>query len=349
MNNVRKTNSNFKKILFIGAGASFGARESFSIKPPLGPELLQWLKLKSKLLENKSSMIGQHSTILEAKNILDSSKTLTDYEQFVASLKREDRIKLHRLIQIMFTDLNSACPEIDLGFKEAIDLYDNLINQLKIDDTWILISLNYDILLEQAFDRSGIQYLYPCFPFTQEQDHYSQPGIRIYKPHGSINFFGQANHQMRYGKDAKFDDYDDLTPTKFNFKKNGEISANFPTVYAGMKGPKNVYTRASDSLCHPVMANYTKGKDGDINDDTLEKIRKECIDICKQANEIIIIGVRPILDRADDPVVSEILSLKYTSLTYVVKDTTASLQEIKSIHPEASLYFEGLKNYLQSI
>lgn len=338
-----------RKILFIGAGASRGAREDCVQRPPLGDDLLSWLRTQVSVLLSEIFLNDLHSTLREGADVLKKHLDQDNYEILVSTLDRNDRIALQRLLQVCFSDLaDKKKTDTDLGFRSMADGYDALIYELDIGSgNWVIFSLNYDLLFEEALWRKNIAFQYQHFPFAVGQDQSREPGVRIYKPHGSINFFAQPDDiHVSYGEEIPESDW--RQPLEFSFDENGNPTPEYPTVFAGMKGTANVLTRANSwSLEKPVMANYMKGKRPDANLRTLELVRKDALAIAYEADEIVVIGVKPVVSFEEDHFTYDLLQLNIPNLIYVTKDA-ADGQAVKTIHPHAEIHWNGLSKFLES-
>lgn len=333
------------KILFIGAGASFGAREKMEKCPPLGAKLCEWLSFSCNNLLSQTSCIDLRSTIRDGLEILNNHQSDTNYEQLISKLGREERLNLQRLLMITFTDLTEKHikNQIDIGFKNHPDGYDKLIQKLAFDNTWSVISLNYDILFEEALRRNCIEFYYPFFPFQFGDDQSKLKGIRIFKPHGSINFFAHSNPTFTYGKsipESKIDQID------FTFDEAGNCIPNYSIAMSALPKAENVLHRAISNVSFPVQANYSKGKSIDVNDKTLNNVRTLAINTCKESNEILTVGVRPILDQNDDHFVSTILKTPISRFTYISPDQ-GECDLIKSLHSHAITECKTLLSFLE--
>jgi len=144
-----------QKILFIGAGASYGARDAMSLRPPLGPDLCDWLRLNIPKLRAETALVDLWGTIEEAETILKNHSAVSNFEDLLSKLNASERHSLHRLLQIAFSDLterHGRC-DLDIGFRNTNDGYDELIKKLKIEaGLWAIVSLNYDLLIEEALN-----------------------------------------------------------------------------------------------------------------------------------------------------------------------------------------------------
>lgn len=333
------------KILFIGAGASFGAREKMENHPPLGAKLCEWLAFNCSNLLTQTSCINLRSTIRDGLEILNKHQSYTNYEQLISKLGREERLNLQRLLMITFTDLTEKHikNQIDIGFKNHSDGYDKLIQKLAFDNTWSVISLNYDILFEEALRRNYIEFYYPFFPFKFGDDQSKSKGIRIFKPHGSINFFAHSNPTFSYGNSIPESKPDQID---FTFDELGNCTPNYSIAMSGLPKAENVLQNAISNISYPVQANYGRGKSIDVNDKTLNSVRTLAIDTCKESDEILTIGVRPILDHDDDHFVSTILKTPVSRYTYVSPDKN-ECNLIKKLHSHAIAECKTLLSFLE--
>ena len=81
----------------------------------------------------------------------------------------------------------------------------------------------------------------------------------------------------------------------------------------------------------------------------MKKVRGEALDIARRADEMVIIGVKPILNWADDVFVSEILRIPVPKITYVAggADGESDGATIRSIHRCAHTIAGGFREYLE--
>jgi len=333
-----------KKILFIGAGASFGARERMLARPPLGNDLCRWLKDQAPRLAGNHRLIDLFSSIETAQEILGRFPNEQNYEYLLGKLNRDDRVALSRLLQISFTDLLKRDSSLDLGFRSVPDGYDQLLEHLKFDYSWAVISLNYDVLFEEALARRHLSYLYPHFPLHFKDTHVDKSDLYVYKPHGSINFFAHDHHIIYHGNEPR--DPGEQMPTEFSYDENGMPVPNYPIWFAASPGAENVLGRAHSSATpQPVMANYTAGKPTDVNEKTLALVREEALELCRVAEEAVVIGVRPIADATDDPFVSAFFSIQYPKFRYV-SPSSSDCERVRIFQKSGDILKEGLIAYL---
>ena len=258
-----------ERILFIGAGASYGARLNQTKQPPLGTQLCQWLRVVSPRFLKEIGLIDLHSEIQVAIDLLNKHPNEDNYEVLMSRLDRDDRATLNRLLLITFSDISERrkygdLSSFDEGFRNQQDTYDRLLNTLNFKDkSWSVVSLNYDLLFEEAMRRNSISFFYPHFRFNYKEDQSGLPGVKIYKPHGSINFFTHGDYKISHGEPSSSDDHGE--PAGFFQDSKGDVTVTFPIVMAAPPGAENVLHIAnSSSISEPVIANYTKGMRGFI-------------------------------------------------------------------------------------
>lgn len=374
-----------EKILFIGAGASYGARPEDP--PPMGDKLLQWLKDQCKSFKRQffSNLVHpndlQSSEFLkldEIEKLLNEAHNEETYEKFIERVIKEkswiDAIKIQKFMSIAFFIPRKF--EIKNCFQKKQDLYYDLMKVLKVDHTWNIISLNYDFLLEEALQEisdiegkiSGFQYQ----GFEENKINH----VNIFKPHGSINFYGTRTIIGGLSQTLAVAD-----ANKSNMPECVEnIYTLIPKLFKYRECMEEIL---SEFRIEPVMAHYTEGKYPEWSLSTLEKIRETALNLIKPTSQITIIGVKPIFNEKDDPFVSKILNKMGTenlldgSITYVGFDKryretnedeliTAGSLEIKEkiLHSnkfsdcekikikfgrKVKVYSDGLERYIEEI
>lgn len=338
-----------KNLLFIGAGASLGARYGFPVRPPLGLELLDFLRRNLSQLAKTctpTQLIICVAFLERAAEIVARAHGRAGtFEHFLPTLDPDDREFVHRALQIVFSDLSQCGVRFDLGFESRADGYDQLVSKLRLEEgSWDVISLNYDILFEEALTRAGIEFHFPHLPFEVTKEEKAGQGVRVHKPHGSINFFAQADHQISFGGLPEHVG----DPIEMYDNASGEPRPSFPIAFAGMSGAPNVVHRAAESLVYPVIANYTKGKESDINGPTLAKVRKGALARAAKADRIIIIGVNPNIDADDDAFVDSLLRIPYPAVEYVGA-SAADGEAIKRRYRHAHSHLAGLLEYVKRL
>jgi len=340
-------------VIFIGAGASYGARISQKMLPPLGHGLLSWLREFVPVLQKETCLIDFRSELEEGRKIINRNLQDENFEVLMSGLTREDRLKLNRLLLIAFSDIGSrtyirSCSNLDLGFRNQADGYDKLITKLNFkNEKWSVVSLNYDLLFEQALIRNDIGFFYPHFRFRFKEDQTQLSGIKIYKPHGSINFFAHSDHKIYHHEPLPTDDRG--LPTTYFHDQAGNMNPTLPIVMACPNGVENILSIAnSASISDPVIANYSKGKTSDLNQETLEMVRRESLQILTAAKNVVMVGVRPIRDEGDDYFVAKALESIRGKLKYVAGNID-DCRVIEQMYCNAELFSKGLNDFLERI
>ncbi|MBY0369437.1 SIR2 family protein [bacterium] len=333
-----------KNILFIGAGASVGARLHLPRRPPLGNELCSWLRgIESELL--RPGLADLRVTVEEGFGILKRWPTENNFEALLSKLEGDDVFRMQRLLMVAFSDLTDRPTNMrgsDLGFETRADLYDDLVEILGINSAdWAIVSLNYDLLFESALIRKGIPYRYPQFP-DRSTCGANEP-LKVYKPHGSINFFANGQYQGFHANGAAARPM----PTTFSISANGRVTPDFGIVFAAPPGADNVLWVANgSSISLPVMANYRKGKDILVNFRQLNSVRAESVAEFQTATRLVVIGVR-MIDASDDQFVSDIFKIRFQSMDYICGNT-AEGESVRKLHDNAEIFDRGLAAYLNS-
>lgn len=99
----------------------------------------------------------------------------------------------------------------------------------------------------------------------------------------------------------------------------------------------------------PIIANYTHGKESDLNQETLQKIRMKAIHAIQNAAEVVVWGVNPILDKLDDSFCAE-------AFVELRKKKRVDIYNLKSVHeqiskilPQANFFDVQSENFLKNI
>lgn len=287
-----------KKVLIIGAGASVGARSHLHITPPLGLQLLTYLKNSSQLLALENNRLKLCETWHITTQVLSILNSINgdNFEKEILKLTSEDRDLIHRFLAIMFCDLSKD--NLDLGFNAITDKYDDIANIILSDNKsdWSIISLNYDLLFETALQRNNVAFHFANMPRGIKINDVD--GIPIYKPHGSINFYSKPDIHVSYGK--PLDTYP-MESTKYQDLGSGHTSVEFPHCFAGGISSKDVIMRSTDKTLSLVITNYAENKFSDFNFSALEKIRVDAVKTIEAAQQVYICGINPSITKEDDP------------------------------------------------
>lgn len=331
--------SSKKKILFIGAGASYGARKAINIEIPLGQNLLGWLRKKCIEIQNDKFMFMYHAMTSQVREMLNESSE-ENFELFFQDLDSDKTDEINKFLCLCFCEPKTKYSEFKTGFDDREDDYDKLIEKCDLDENWEVISLNYDVLLEQALKRKGINYHYDNFSFCYPPG--DEIGIKIYKPHGSINFRSKFDIHISHGQDRE--ESLKLKPAGLSYTEDGEIVSEPPIYYAVLPDPANIH-HIMHSTEHLVIANYRPKKDVNISYQLLKNVRLNAIRAWHTAEEVVVIGVKPVpVD--DDKFVNTLLDDIKPSIVYITASQTDADLFIKK-QPHSKLHLEGLQKYIQ--
>lgn len=189
-----------KRIFILGAGFS---------KPaglPLGSELLQEIEA---YIDDSSQIFLGHKDIVK--------RAISNYQEF--SQQNINEINIEDLIEFIdyrnFLGMTGSLSDrsqstirvlisIILNKKQQSisneELYKKFVSQLSPDD--IIITLNYDTILESFLNKQGIKYkLFPPYLCKERLNYPCVPGINLLKVHGSINWFDHNEYLERMKQD----------------------------------------------------------------------------------------------------------------------------------------------------
>ena len=249
-----------KLIVILGAGASHGAREGQA--PPLGKDLLDYLDRYLHLVEHE---LRKHDPYNESLSLLN--------RLLIAAISPPP------------LSYNPPVPRLDQAFAERSDLYDDFLYRLKLrgldSRNLTFITLNYDLLLEQAMRRAG--ELYEYFPGGQTHEQ----GYTLLKIHGSINWWGEA------GPFGPLEEGQPI-PTPLTLTSAG-------LVYKDIRVEQDPYEASiSFGSGDPILAHYGPGKPVYVNRPTISQVRSRVIIECEGAESALVIGVHPPVHTEED-------------------------------------------------
>lgn len=215
------------------------------------------------------------------------------FEKMVAELNGDQSFvarTVHRILAFSFLEETGT-------FAEGKDRYDELVQRLQLETReTIIITLNYDILLEEALARNDVQFSVPVFKE-------SESSVTLFKPHGSVNW----TTSKPLGIAASYETAAAQTPP-LTFVEAGP----FLGVQSGSTRVHKRHDAYSILLKRvnlaPVIGMYTHGKHVLDNSHHLAAHRQSCLNALGALSEadVTAIGVRrPTIE--DDQVLSQIL------------------------------------------
>jgi hypothetical protein len=189
--------------LILGAGASYGARiEGSGPPPPLGDHLAEylreWLEANNPLALpslRRTQMNNPYDTTTASmelwrngfdgrlREFLDTARNRKEpraFEIAANSLRETDPTLIGPLARLIGWSMltGDKC-----AFDERPDLYDELFRLPRLRSNIGIISLNYDLLAEEALDRGHREFYRPGPRGSQ-----TLSGMPVFKIHGSINW-----------------------------------------------------------------------------------------------------------------------------------------------------------------
>lgn len=323
-------------LLILGAGASRGARTP---SPPDGGQLLHVLSqvLERLATESEDSPLnlyasaaqwGGQANFFSKREIEQTSQFITralatqkSYEVAISEVLDESAeggkdllLLLNRLIAFNFWyHADGLGPQI-AGFRTQADLYDHCIEKLRIDSSWGAVTLNYDILFEQALTRKAVPFFNQGIGAGLVGD---MAGMPVFKIHGSINWFPCQAQTIRIENPTP-EQKRKATVSMTWDETNRRFSVDFPEV--SVSSGELIYQellRDDPLLRSPVMALYGPRKPVEVNFPTIEKIRSAALKNASGVEKAFIIGVRPVKPE-DDHVLHRIFeSLRGKKVVYV--------------------------------
>jgi SIR2-like domain len=321
-------------VLVLGAGASLGARSRCVTVPPLGcglgGYLLTWLdandprdpsRLAPKIHERANHCPrdagnglwrepllpklreGLKEVIVRENSAVPGSRA--PFEVLMDGwIGRQDGRDL--LITMQKLLAHALLVGRECAFDEHPDLLDRLVRGLPRDRPLIVVTLNYDILIEDALGRAERRYTYPSVEGVDRTIFVSKvqgEPIPMYKIHGSINWLSLESGVVS----------SDLQVVRQSAKSAEYIDqGQFRVVqtYATYVPPhrRALLFELERSTKTPVAAVYGTGKPVVANPRHVDAHRQDCCaEIAKLVEaDALVVGLRPV-GEDDDPVLHEVL------------------------------------------
>jgi hypothetical protein len=309
-----------EQFLILGAGASFGARFGLGdAVPPLGSELaeylLAWLDLNqpspARVLEMENPLsAAAPSTELwsnsAADRLRDFLKSARGEPHGLGFERAADRLRqrnpdlldpLNRLVAWSML-VGDGC-----RFPERRDRLDELLASPGVAQNVAVITLNYDVLLEEALHRAGRAYRYPGVRGTRDD----REALPLFKLHGSINWL----QLFSYAASA------DLRTAQEMARSQPAITISGPDAgpetqreYVPPGGRVNLILEMKHNgvARNPVLATYAPGKPVPYNYGCIDSVHTDCLAALAANPEAsgVIIGVH-LPTPGDDPRLDEVL------------------------------------------
>lgn len=276
--------------------------------PPLGAKLASWMCEGLDWVEGdvprKPAWASERNLTLAKKlrRLLRGfeARGVRGYEKIVERMLEQcadDVGPLTELTAVMLKPQlgNDRSTEWNPAFSNRPDRYDILFEKLQLTERpeeWAIISLNYDLLAEQALSRLEICPRYSFHPPAERS-------VLVLKPHGSSNW--QLNEAMAMqfsmsspdteGKDA----FSRPLYAKFHVSATNPAEVQSIDV-VGQRG-KPVHPQVGDStpedwsMPTTVMAHYTRGKSASAGMLYLDVERRRALRVAACAEKSLIVGM----------------------------------------------------------
>jgi len=244
------------------------------------------------------------------------------FEVAAESLRQRDPDLIRPLNRLVTWSMLTG---LQCAFTERADRYDHLFGLPRFQGNLALISLNYDLLAEEALMRAGRDV---CWPGPRDKQ--GRTGLPVFKPHGSVNWLRLFS-----------------TPVSATLAVAEQIAASSPiATLSGPQqgldtgqeyippGPRNNLIwelKRQSNADQAILALYAQGKPVFTNHDCIAAAFDACVDAVRQnmSAGATLIGVS-IPPEKDDPRLDAILGALrgLTAVDYVAPspDDRASAQ-----------------------
>jgi hypothetical protein len=228
-------------------------------------------------------------------------------------------------------------------FSQREDRYDELLALPAFTGKLAVITVNYDILLEEALARASRKFRYPGI----RDSHQANGGLPVYKLHGSINWLQaripavSATYQVAQQISAA------SPPVTLSGPDKG-VETQLEYVPAGSRENLILELKHNGSAGSPILAVYAPGKPVPYNYECVASVQRECLDALrsnpKAGATIIGLFIPPV---GDDPRIDEVvadLTKRGGRVEYVAKGTE---EKERATHLGFKAIADTLEGYLQ--
>ena len=178
----------------------------------------------------RTTMTGEASiklieNILTCINVINYGKLIQNQEDDVESLDNNNIVQAYNeltsYLRYLMIYYNSLISDEDLK-KIDVPVINFIKDNISNYEEYIIITYNYDILLERLFKIHGLDFKIECF---EDKD----TNIKIFKPHGSISFsFKAQGIQTQTFNISKEQDNFAQSPKDFDIKY--DLTSDYPLV-----------------------------------------------------------------------------------------------------------------------
>lgn len=358
-------------VLLLGAGASLGARDDAEVRPPLGRQLagylLRWLAANNPELPTVTRwpafapnpdplIVGpgpwqNRALLAEVRAELEqvaAQDAQSDAPHFEALMERWAQAPIRRggyrghlefMQQLLSYAMNfgNAC-----AFLPGRDRFDDLLASFKPS---VIVTVNYDLLVEQALARASMRNSHPGIPapaaagtFRELVSEGEGPIVPMFKLHGSVDWFPVRSGAAGSDKETveELANANPLTPRPndavFGDKRTPLHSYDTKHTFEPYDGA-NLRILLQDDY-NPVVAIYGRGKPLLRNLQHVRNHREACFEMLTEGGvgRVLAVGIRPVSE-GDDPVVHKLTSFL---------GSTTGRKEYVSPAPDDCKAFEAL-------
>lgn len=235
--------------IIFGAGASYGSGGCSPQNPPLGNDLFSELEGLSGVF---NSLSEKSKGVFKKDGFEAGMATIADDSRIINPLQKE-----------------LACHLSGLSVK-ADNAYVRLFNKLQsCIDKVNIITLNYDLLIEQALQR------YSLIPDYNANKN----GVSLLKPHGSCNFLPQLPEGMTLSGNTM------LGCGTFIEGLATQAATTKDEITTWCNDPRN-------SDLSPVLAMYAEGKRVVINRNLISNTQQKFSDAIASSKLVVLVGIK---------------------------------------------------------
>lgn len=234
-------------ILVLGAGASYGSGDCLPEAPPLGARLFDALRARG----------GVAATVSPELAVLFAE----DFERGMVAF-REQR---DRDTTALLREMAAFLAEFTAG---PGNVYHQLVAAIREAPVWpVLVTTNYDLLIEQAVTEAGLRVAYHRPPVPTNN-------VSLLKIHGSCHFLPVVRGVMR---GVVFD--------------GCGVNVEVPIRFASSRAEVKAFCATQDSLA-PAVSLYAPGKDVLFSSKAVKAQQAEWQAALDTATRVFLIGLR---------------------------------------------------------
>ena len=281
---LRQTLSQNKKPLsfLLAAGCPLAVQMPKG-KWPLIPDVAGLTKFVSEQLQSKASNKNKYDKLLEELiKTGNQNPNIEDILSFVRGLKQVSvgATDVRGFTESDLTDLEkdickNIVDKIDVSLPDKKTPYHQLahwIHLIERDSPIEIFTTNYDLLIEQAFEEIGVAYFdgfvgarYPFFDLRAIEDSLiPKHWTRLWKVHGSINWFLKSTQEVYRSTNVKESDSYIIHPSHLKYDQSRKMP------YLALIDRLNTFLRQTSAVL--ITSGYSFG-DTHLNDTIINALK----------------------------------------------------------------------------